>query len=214
MRRMVSPDTRGVNSCEDPFRTVHEALGLFQSCGIDQLSLSINGTVDALEISLMRFEQAGGVNLSVRRIDYFAIHRSPGDDIPLADFRLTTLSPSQLWPPELPRQFVPAATVPPLLWLHGDGAVTFDVIAASVTVLTQVVLRSPLVGMGGRLVAEGFRCDAARAGTASKRVGRLGAAKRAAGSRSGAVRPAEPLPSTNSVTRAPAPRQRVRVTGW
>ena len=117
---------------------MHEALDLFQGHGFEQLNLSINETVDALEISLAQFGPDEGLGLSVRNIHYFAIHRSPGDDISLVDFRLMTLRPSQPWPPGLPGKFVPAAKLPPLLWLHGDGAVTFDVVASIVTVLAQV----------------------------------------------------------------------------
>ena len=123
---------------DDPFRTVYEALDVFQGCGIDQLNLSINSSLDGLEITLVPFRPEGGIGLSVRGVHYFAMNRLPGDDISLVDFRLTTLWPAQPWPSSLPGKFVPAATVPPLLWLHGDGAVTLDVIAAVVTVLTQV----------------------------------------------------------------------------
>ena len=122
---------------DDPFRTVYEALDVFQGCGIDQLNLSINSSLDGLEITLVPFRPEGGIGLSVRGVHYFAMNRLPGDDISLVDFRLTTLWPAQPWPSSLPGQFVPAATVPPLLWLHGDGAVALDVVAAIVTVLAQ-----------------------------------------------------------------------------
>lgn len=122
---------------DDPFRTVYEALDVFQGCGIDQLNLSINNSLDALEITLVPFRPEGGIGLSVRGIHYFAMNRLPGDDISLVDFRLTTLRPAQPWPSNLPEMFALTATVPPLLWLHGDGAVTLNVVAATVTVLTQ-----------------------------------------------------------------------------
>lgn len=131
-------DTHTVRVDDDPFRTVYEALDLFQARGIVQLNLSINDSLDALEITLAPYSPDGGVGLSVRGVHYFAMSRLPGEDISLVDFRLTTLWPAQPWPSSLPGQFVPAVTVPPLLWLHGDGAVTLDVVAAIVTVLAQV----------------------------------------------------------------------------
>lgn len=130
-------DTRTVRVDDDPFRTVYEAFDLFQALGIDQLNLSINDSLDALEITLVPTRPDGGVGLSIRGVHYFAVHRLPGDDISLVDFHLTTLWPDQPWPSSLPGNFDLIATVPPLLWLHGDGAVTLDVVAAVVTVLAQ-----------------------------------------------------------------------------
>ena len=141
MSRLVSTmglvDTPTVCVEEDPFRTVYEALDRFHGCGIDQLNLSINDSLDALEITMVPFRPDGGVGLSIRGIHYFAMNRWPGEDISLVDFRLTTLGSAQPWPPSLPGMFIPAAAVPPLLWLHGEGAVTLDVVAATITVLTQ-----------------------------------------------------------------------------
>jgi hypothetical protein len=59
----------------------------------------------------------------------------PGIDF---DFTAETLNPKARWPPGLPPEIATVDTVPPLLWLHGDGIATFDVVAAIVMVLTEV----------------------------------------------------------------------------
>lgn len=105
---------------------------------MEHLNLSIIDSADALEISLIPWKPNAGINLSVRDIHYFAIRRAPREEISLLDFTATTLLPSMPWPPELPDRFLPKElTPPPLLWLHADGAATFDLVAAVVVVLTQ-----------------------------------------------------------------------------
>ncbi|MET8878344.1 hypothetical protein [Nocardia sp. NPDC004604] len=101
------------------------------------MNLSITDAVDALEISLSPLNPALGISLSVRDVHYLAIHRMPRSDISLLDFTAQTLLPSAPWPPELPTQFITPDPAPPLLWLHGVGAATFDVVAAKVVVLAQ-----------------------------------------------------------------------------
>lgn len=131
---------------QDPFRPVHEALSSFQGYGFEHLNLSITDSADAsitestdaLEISLIAHRPNDGINLSVRDIHYFAIHRAPRENIPFLDFTATTLNPSMPSPSGLPTGWLPAKPTHALLWLHAEGTATFDLVAAIVVVLKQV----------------------------------------------------------------------------
>lgn len=125
---------------------MHEALSSFQGYGFEHLNLSITDSTnasntestDALEISLLAHRPDGGINLSVRDIHYFAIHRAPRENIALLDFTATTLAPSMPSPPGLPEHWSYANPAHSLLWLHAEGNAAFDLVAAIVVVLKQV----------------------------------------------------------------------------
>lgn len=96
------------------------------------------GSVDAMEISLIPSRPNDGLNLSVRGIHYFAVERTPHEDISFLEFTATTLFPSVLWPKGCPGRFSGPKPVHPLLWLHAEGEATFDIVAAIVIALKQV----------------------------------------------------------------------------
>lgn len=131
-------DTHFVDEEMSVFAGARQAIMSCQGFGLESLSLSIIGTADALEIGLRWGVPKPDVTLSIRNIHYLAIHRMPGDDIPFVDIEATTLAPDQPWPKDLPNPIVTVDGFPPLLWIRGHGPATFDVVAATVTVLSEV----------------------------------------------------------------------------
>lgn len=122
----------------DVFAPVHDALASFQGYGLDCLSLSVIGAVDAMELSLRPMHPKPEVMLSIRDIHYFAMQRLPHDEIDFFDFEATTLAPGLPWPRELPTSGWVRDGFPPLLWIRGRGPASFDVVAAIVSVLSQI----------------------------------------------------------------------------
>jgi hypothetical protein len=120
------------------FDGARQAIMSCQGYGLESLSLSIIGAADALEIGLRWGPAKPDVTLSIRNIYYLAMHRLPGGDIPFFDLEATTLAPDEPWPEDLPNPIVTADALPPLLWIRGQGPANFAVVAAVVTVLSEV----------------------------------------------------------------------------
>ncbi|WP_344615739.1 hypothetical protein [Dactylosporangium salmoneum] len=91
-----------------------------------------------MELSLRPIHPKPETTLSIRDIHYFSMHRLPHDEIDFFDFEATTLTPGLPWPLELPPSGWVRGGVPPLLWIRGKGPASFDVVAAIVSVLSQI----------------------------------------------------------------------------
>jgi hypothetical protein len=131
-------ETGAMSDNLDAFAPVHTALESFQGYGLDALFFSVIGATDAMEISLRPLHPRPEVTLSLRDIHYFAVHRPPGDEVDFFDFEATTLIPGQPWPRELPAPALVVDGLPQLLWIRGSGPASFDVVAAIVSILSQI----------------------------------------------------------------------------
>ncbi len=122
----------------NPLQRACAAILGYQGYGLAELSVSVIDAVDSVNIGLRYGPPRPDVVISAQSVHYFSIHRMPGDDIPFFDINAVILEPGQPWPPQLPPSITASPSFPPLLWVHGDGPATFDLVAAIVTVLAEV----------------------------------------------------------------------------
>ena len=122
------------------FDEVCRAVRSCEGYSLRLLSLSLVDDLDALEISLRWGPSKPDSVLSLRRIHFFAISRSPDDAAPfLEGISAQEIGPDAgTWPEHLMLSPDDRLPVKSLLWINVAGGIRLDVVAAQASVLQQI----------------------------------------------------------------------------
>lgn len=121
------------------FEEVRRIIESCQGYTIDLVSLAVLEQASALEIGLRWGPSKPDVFLSCRDILHLTIGRFPDSDFgPMDSLSAVHLPPSdEPWPEPLRYDLKRTSSLPSLLWIHAEGPVQLDVIAATVTALSE-----------------------------------------------------------------------------